>query len=45
MVQVVAVQAVQAVDGRGAGGDVQVEGARAGDLRPRLDSLTGLGLE
>ena len=39
VVQVVAVQAVKAVDGAGAGVDVEVEGARAGDLGPRLNSL------
>ena len=44
VVQVVAVQTVKAVDGRRAGVDVQVERARAGDLSPRLDSLTRLGL-
>ena len=44
MVQVVAVQAVETVDGGGAGVHVQVDGAVAGDLRPWLNSLPGLGL-
>ena len=45
VVQVVAVQTVKAVDGPRAVVDVQVEGARAGDLSHRLDSLTRLGLQ
>ena len=44
VVQVDAVQAVKAVDGAGAGVDVDVEGARAGDLSPGLNSLPRLGL-
>ena len=44
MVQVVAVQAVKAVDGAGAGVDVEVEGARTGDLSLVLHSLPRLGL-
>ena len=45
VVQVVAVQAVKAGHGARAGVDVEVEGARAGDLSPRLNSLPRLGLE
>ena len=44
MVQVVAVQAVETVDGGGAGVHVHVDGARARDLGPWLNSLPRLGL-
>ena len=49
MVEVVAVQAVKAVDGHGAGVDVPVAGAGVGDLpvslQPEPHPLPSLGLE